>query len=185
MNCVECVSEKKTLFTESKTEQYFPRNRQPMIAFRHVLKKQLDGRNEVGWKALRSSPQWHHNSLLSQLSHGFDETVSISFKRSIVDDVVECGMSRWELLIVHEWMRSRLHSHVWRPDVTGGSSFLSELRNLNEPFSGLSVDFGSYLEKYRSVFDAVKRIFFSETCSTRLIGAEFPANYPFNSRKHH
>ena len=54
--------------------------------------------------------------------------------------------------------RCRRH---WRE--AQGSSFLSELWNLNEPFSGLSADFGSYLGKYVSVFDAVKSIFFSET----------------------
>ena len=37
-----------------------------------------------------------------------------------------------------------------------------------------------YLGKYVSVFDAVKSIFFSETSSTRIMGAEIPANYPFN-----
>ena len=31
-----------------------------------------------------------------------------------------------------------------------------------------------------SVFDAVKSIFFSETSSTRIMGAKIPANYPFN-----
>ena len=39
-----------------------------------------------------------------------------------------------------------------------------------------------YLGKYVSVFDAVKSIFFSETSSTRIMGAEIPANYPFKQQ---
>ena len=69
-------------------------------------------------------------------------------------------------------------------DVSGGSSFLGALRNLNELFPELSADFGSYLGKYWSVFDAVKRIFLSETCSARLAWGEFPANYSFKENIH-
>ena len=64
-------------------------------------------------------------------------------------------------------------------DVTGGSSFLSELKNLNQLFSGVGADFRQFLEKYWSVFDSVKRIFFSETSSTQFMCDEFSANYPF------
>ena len=64
-------------------------------------------------------------------------------------------------------------------DVIGGSSFLSELKNLNQLFSGVWEDFRQFLEKYWSVLDSVKRIFFSETPSTQFISDEFSANYPF------
>ena len=57
MNYIEVISEKKILFTGIKTDQYFPRYRQPMVAFCQVWKKRLDGRNAVGWKAARTSPQ--------------------------------------------------------------------------------------------------------------------------------
>ena len=64
-------------------------------------------------------------------------------------------------------------------DVIGGSSFLRELKNLNQLFSGVGEDFRQFLEKYWSVLDSVKRIFFSETSSTQFMCDEFSANYPF------
>ena len=65
-------------------------------------------------------------------------------------------------------------------DVTGRRTFLSELRNLNQLFFGRGADFYGYLAKYSSVLDAVKSIFFSETCCMRCTGDRFSANYPFN-----
>ena len=137
------------LFTESKTNHYFPRYWQLLIAFCHVWKKQLDCRNEVSWKAARTPPQWRHNQGLVWYSpHSF-----------------------------RMWVPYKSHA-----DVTGGSSFFAELRNVNQPFSGEGADFGSYLGKYWSVFDAVKRVFFSETCSTLLMWNDFSANYPLLKR---
>ena len=64
-------------------------------------------------------------------------------------------------------------------DVIGGRSFLRELKNLNQLFSGVGADFRQFLGKYWSVLNSVKRIFFSEMSSTQFMCDEFSASYPF------
>ena len=76
-------------------------------------------------------------------------------------------------------VQTRFVRQISNTDVTGGNSFLRELRNLNKLFSGSGAVFRRYLGKYRSVLIPVKRIFFSEMNSTQFMGEENSANYPF------
>ena len=140
-----------------------------MVAFCHVCKKQLDGRNWVSWKALKFSPNDIKtcNILLMVLKR------NATFMR--------VGMSKntshWGAgaEITWEYQNKDVFDSC---DVTRGSSFLRELWNPNKPFSEMSADFGSYLGKYWSVLVPVKRIF-SLKWALHNTSDKYPLNFPF------
>ena len=152
MNGVEDVSEKKILFTESKTDQYFSWN----------------------WRKSAPTPENSWLRFFSWLRKLFPPVTSVSVCALYGTHFKAWSQRPCKLGVSWLWRH-------WGEDLAAcqPTSFRQSKRFFQTWQN--DINNCQYLGKYWSVLNSVKSIFFSETCSMRFMGDEFLPNYPFNN----